>query len=160
MVSFSIEVALTPEVIDAVGPARSQATREYILKYRRREVYNNTQEKHNGINNMQNNYFLDITLQEQLETLERLGLPAPVIESPGAKQHGSALLGSTNKNVWQLAWRNLERLGLPAPVDLKTAKALGLDVPLLQRHSAGLGGRLLLNARRFSLGFGRGIVWR
>ena len=45
-------------------------------------------------------------------------------------------------------------------INLKTAKALGLDVPLLQRHSAGLGGRLLLNARRFSLGFGRGIVWR
>ena len=45
-------------------------------------------------------------------------------------------------------------------INLKTAKALGLDVPLLQSHSAGLGGRLLLNARRFSLGFGRGIVWR
>ena len=31
--------------------------------------------------NTQNNYFLNITLQEQLETLERLGLPAPVVES-------------------------------------------------------------------------------
>ena len=31
--------------------------------------------------NTQNNYFLNITLQEQRETLERLGLPVPVIES-------------------------------------------------------------------------------
>ena len=35
----------------------------------------------NGGNNTQNNYFLNITLKEQLETLQRLGLPAPIIES-------------------------------------------------------------------------------
>ena len=57
--------------IDAVGPERNQAAREYILKWRRRDVYNNTQESLLNGGGTQNNYFLNITLQEQLETLER-----------------------------------------------------------------------------------------
>ena len=72
------EVALTPE---------GQREREFALKWRRRDVYNSTQENVNG--STQNNYFLNITLQEQLETLERLGLPAPVIESDNEEDYAS-----------------------------------------------------------------------
>jgi hypothetical protein len=51
---------------------------EFTLKWRRRNVYNNTEE--NRLASVQN-YFLDITMQEQLERLDRLGLPRPVIET-------------------------------------------------------------------------------
>jgi hypothetical protein len=65
------QVALTPE---------GQKEREFQLRHRRPEVYHNMQE--NILNaNTQTNYFLNITIEEQLETLQRLGLPAPVIES-------------------------------------------------------------------------------
>ena len=36
-------------------------------------------------------------------------------------------------------------------INLKTAKALGLDVPLLQRHSAGLGAAYFLTRAAFPL---------
>jgi hypothetical protein len=36
-----------------------------------------------------NNYYLNITLKEQLETLERLGLPVPVIESDREEDYAS-----------------------------------------------------------------------
>ena len=39
--------------------------------------------------NTQNNYFLNITLQEQRETLERLGLPVPVIESTREEEYAT-----------------------------------------------------------------------
>jgi hypothetical protein len=57
-----------------------QKEREFMLRHRRPEVYHNMQENILTANS-QNNYFLNITVEEQLETLQRLGLPAPVIES-------------------------------------------------------------------------------
>ncbi len=69
--SVMYEVALTPE---------GQKEREFQLRHRRPEVYHNMQE--NILNaNTQTNYYLNITIEEQLETLHRLGLPAPIIES-------------------------------------------------------------------------------
>jgi hypothetical protein len=35
------------------------------------------------------NYFLNVTLQEQYERLERLGLPVPVIESDNEEDYAS-----------------------------------------------------------------------
>jgi hypothetical protein len=52
---------------------------EFTLKWRRRDVYNNTEESR--LAGVQNNYLLNITLQEQLERLDRLGLPRPVTET-------------------------------------------------------------------------------
>jgi hypothetical protein len=66
------EVALTPQ---------GQKEREFQLRHRRPEVYHNMQENILNANTQNNNYYLNITLKEQLETLERLGLPMPGIES-------------------------------------------------------------------------------
>jgi hypothetical protein len=49
----------------------------YILKWRRRSVYNDTEESRAG---SQNNYFLNVSMEEHIERLQRLGLPVPVIE--------------------------------------------------------------------------------
>ena len=51
------------------------------LKYRRKHVYSNNTSDADRLSGSQTNYFLDVTLQEQLERLDRLGLPRPVIES-------------------------------------------------------------------------------
>jgi hypothetical protein len=51
---------------------------EWNLKWRRKDVYQNTNEDR-AI------YFLNVPLQEHYETLERLGLPAPVIEPDYAR---------------------------------------------------------------------------
>ena len=52
---------------------------EWQLKWRRKEQYQNTKD-HTPATSM-TNYFLNMTVQEQFERLERLGLPVPVIES-------------------------------------------------------------------------------
>lgn len=71
------QVALTPE---------GQKEREFQLRHRRPGTYHNMQENLLTADT-QNNYFLNITLQEQLETLQRLGLPAPVIESDNEEDY-------------------------------------------------------------------------
>jgi hypothetical protein len=53
---------------------------EWNLKWRRREMYNDSEESRRAISNQTTNYFLNVPPQEHYETLERLGLPAPVIE--------------------------------------------------------------------------------
>jgi hypothetical protein len=52
---------------------------EWNLKWRRKDVYQNTNDDR-AITNQSNNYFLNADLQEHYERLARLGLPAPVIE--------------------------------------------------------------------------------
>jgi hypothetical protein len=52
---------------------------EWNLKWRRKDVYQHTNEDRATISN-QNNYFLNADLQEHYDRLARLGLPAPVIE--------------------------------------------------------------------------------
>lgn len=65
------EVALTPE---------GQKEREFQLRHRRPDVYHNMQENILTATTT-TSYYLNITLKEQLETLQQLGLPLPVIES-------------------------------------------------------------------------------
>ena len=55
--------------------AGNSSDTQFILKHRRREVYGNVGDR------PQQPDFLNITLEEHLERLERLGLPLPVIES-------------------------------------------------------------------------------
>jgi hypothetical protein len=50
-----------------------------ILKYRRRDVYNIHPDEDKPTQPA--NYFLNVTLQDKIKRLERLGLPVPVIES-------------------------------------------------------------------------------
>ena len=52
---------------------------EWNLKWRRKDVYQSTNEDRAAISN-QTNYFLNADLQEHYDRLARLGLPAPVIE--------------------------------------------------------------------------------
>jgi predicted DNA-binding transcriptional regulator AlpA len=52
---------------------------EWNLKWRRRGTYNDSEESRRAIAN-QTNYFLNAPLEEHYQTLERLGLPARVIE--------------------------------------------------------------------------------
>jgi hypothetical protein len=51
------------------------------LKYRRKHVYSNNTSDADRLSGSQTNSFLNVTLQERLERLDRLGLPRPVIES-------------------------------------------------------------------------------
>jgi hypothetical protein len=74
------QVALTPE---------GQKEREFQLRHRRPEVYHNMQENLLTATTQSTNYYLTITLQEQIETLERLGLPVPVIESDREEDYAS-----------------------------------------------------------------------
>jgi hypothetical protein len=50
----------------------------WLLKWRRRDVYNDTEESRLT---SQTNYIANITVQEHIQRLERLGLPVPVIET-------------------------------------------------------------------------------
>jgi len=52
---------------------------EYTLSHRRRDQWGERDD--NQAPATQNNYFLDVTMQERLERLDRLGLPRPVFES-------------------------------------------------------------------------------
>lgn len=65
-------------VLYNLGMSGDMRAIEYMLKWRRRDVYNNHSEDCAVAN--QNNYFLNVSMQEHYERLERLGLPAPVIE--------------------------------------------------------------------------------
>jgi hypothetical protein len=53
---------------------------EFILKWRRKNVYQNTNDNAERTIASQTNYFLNAPLEEHYARLERLGLPAPVIE--------------------------------------------------------------------------------
>ena len=53
---------------------------EWNLKWRRRDVYQNTNDSDRAAITNQSNYFLTADLQEHYDRLKRLGLPAPVIE--------------------------------------------------------------------------------
>jgi hypothetical protein len=67
--------ALEKQLYDS-GLAGNSSDAQFILKHRRREVFGNVKERP-----QQSNFFSNITLQERLKRLERLGLPIPQIES-------------------------------------------------------------------------------
>jgi hypothetical protein len=54
----------------------SSVDAHFILRHRRRDVFGNVEEKP-----QHTNYFLNVTLQDQIKRMQRLGLPLPVIES-------------------------------------------------------------------------------
>ena len=58
------------------------------LKYRRKHVYSNNTSDADRLSGSQTN-FLNVTLKEQFERLERLGLPVPVIESDREEDYAS-----------------------------------------------------------------------
>ena len=58
------------------GLAGNASNAQFILKHRRRDVFGNVEDRPQP-----SNFILNITLEEQLKRLERLGLPLPVIES-------------------------------------------------------------------------------
>ena len=58
------------------GLAGNASNAQFILKHRRRDVFGNVEDRPEP-----SNFILNITLEEQLKRLERLGLPLPVIES-------------------------------------------------------------------------------
>jgi hypothetical protein len=60
---------------------------EWELKWRRKDIYQNTEDRTPATS--LTNYFLNMTLQEQFERLERLGLPVPVIESDNEEDYAS-----------------------------------------------------------------------
>ncbi len=58
------------------GLAGNASNAQFILKHRRRDVFGHVEDWPQP-----SNFLLNITLEEQLKRLERLGLPVPVIES-------------------------------------------------------------------------------
>ena len=60
------------------GMRGNASNAQFTLKHRRKGVYGNDGDR---APNMQTNILANITLQEHLERLDRLGLPRPVIES-------------------------------------------------------------------------------
>jgi hypothetical protein len=61
------------------GMRGNASNAQFTLKHRRKSVYGNV-EGDRGLSS-ETNYFMNITLEERLERLKRLGLPLPVIES-------------------------------------------------------------------------------
>jgi hypothetical protein len=57
----------------------------FILRGRRRGIFGNADGAHQQ--QRPSNFILNITLQEQLKRLERLGLPVPMIESDFEEEH-------------------------------------------------------------------------
>ena len=77
----AVETALdkVESVVYRLALAGNLQAAEFLLKWRRRGVYNNTSDSDHTSNTT--NFIMNVTMQEHLERLERLGLPAPVIES-------------------------------------------------------------------------------
>ncbi len=76
----AVETALDDLETDLHKLAKAGDTQAiiFILKWRRRGVYNNVDGDRAPAH--QENYFLNLTLEEKFKRLKRLGLPVPVIE--------------------------------------------------------------------------------
>lgn len=75
----AVETALdkVESAVFANALAGDSSSQQFLLKHRRRSVYNNVDTDRP----QQTSLVMNITMQEQFKRLERLGLPTPVIES-------------------------------------------------------------------------------